>query len=418
MRGVLVNTSFKGGASKSAQRLFCGLQILGMDVDFLAKNHKGSEHRIIDKYSLAESNRFFIKIEKKLKNLSKIKNEYDKYLLWRTHNGAEKFSGLKSNIKIDKVINKKNFEFVNLHWVADFLDYNSFFKSCKLPIFWTLHDESPYSFGEHYNQKLIVGLNGMIQEREISDLEKKIQGKIRKQKLEIFEKVNNLTIIGPSRWICEQSKNSEIFEKYKTYNIPNGLNTDVFRLWDKELCKSFLNILKENVTLLFVADSLENHRKGFRILLRSLEMLGNVKLNIMLIGTDKPKDLKFSDNHKVYSLGTVIDERVMSMVYNAADLFIIPSLMDNLPNTAIESICCGTPIIGFDIGGIPDIVEDGVNGTLVQKICPEQLAVAILNGITNLEIFNNIDISLNATEKYKLERQALRYIELFEGKVI
>jgi glycosyltransferase involved in cell wall biosynthesis len=416
MSGIIVNTSLKGGASKSAQRLFCGLQSIGIDVEFLVKNHKGSEHRIIEKYSVAESNSNSIKIGQKLKKL-KIKNEYDKYLAWRNSNDLEKFSNLKSDIKIDKTINNQNFEFVNLHWVADFLDYKSFFQKCKKPIFWTLHDESPYSFGEHYNQKHIIDEIGMIQFRELSSLEKKIQGKIRSEKLKIFEKVNNLEIIGPSKWICEQSKNSEVFGKYRTYNIPYGLNTNVFRLWDKEFCKTFLEIPSDKPTLLFVADSLENHRKGFRILLKSLEMLGNLKLNIILIGSDRPKGLKFSDNHKVYSLGTVIDERVMSIVYNAADLFVIPSLMDNLPNTALESVCCGTPVIGFDIGGIPDIIEDRVNGLLVKKLCHEHLAKALHDGINNIEKFNNKNISKSAVDKYQLQIQAYRYMELFERKI-
>ncbi len=416
MRGLLVNTSLKGGASKSAQRLFCGLQDIGFDVEFLARNHKGAEHRVIDKYFVAESNSYFIKFEQKLRKLI-IKDEYNKYLVWRKSNGLEKFSNLKSDLRIDKIINNHKYQFVNLHWVADFLDYKSFFKNCNKPIFWTLHDESPYSFGEHYNQKHIVDGNGMIQIRELSSLEKKIQGKIRNEKLKIFEKVNNLEIIGPSKWMCGQSMNSEVFGKYKTYNIPYGLNTSIFRLWDKKFFKTFLEIPSDKPTLLFVADSLENHRKGFRILLKSLEMLGNLKLNIMLIGSDKPKDLKFSDNHKVYSLGTVIDERVMSIVYNAADLFIIPSLMDNLPNTALESVCCGTPVIGFDIGGIPDIIEDGVNGLLVKELCHEQLAKALYNGINNIEKFNNKSISKSAVEKYQLRIQASRYLELFERKI-
>jgi glycosyltransferase involved in cell wall biosynthesis len=416
MRGLLVNTSLKGGASKSAQRLFCGLQSVGVDVEFLAKNQKGQEHRIIDKYSVAESNSYFRKFEQKLRKL-KINDEYEKYLDWRTKNGLEKFSNLKSVYEIDKIINNKNFQFVNLHWVADFLDYESFFKNCKKPIYWTLHDESPYSFGEHYNQRHIVDESGMIQLREHSSREKKIQGKIRNQKLKIFEKVHNLTIIGPSKWICEQSQDSEVFGKYKTFNIPYGLNTNVFSLWDKNFCKTFLDIPIYYPTLLFVADSLENHRKGFRILLKSLELLGNLELNIMLIGSDRPKDLKLSDNHKVYTLGTVIDERVMSIVYNAADLFIIPSLMDNLPNTALESVCCGTPVIGFDIGGIPDIIEDGVNGLLVKKLCPEHLAKSLQDGINNLEKFNNANISKNAVEKYQIGRQASRYLELFESQI-
>jgi glycosyltransferase involved in cell wall biosynthesis len=91
--------------------------------------------------------------------------------------------------------------------------------------------------------------------------------------------------------------------------------------------------------------------------------------------------------------------------------------MDNLPNTAIESICCGTPVIGFRIGGIPDIVSHGENGYLADNLDSERLAENILKGIRNIDSFDNEYISSEAIKKYPLELQASRYIELFKNTI-
>jgi glycosyltransferase involved in cell wall biosynthesis len=104
----------------------------------------------------------------------------------------------------------------------------------------------------------------------------------------------------------------------------------------------------------------------------------------------------------------------MAIVYSAADLFVIPSLIDNLPNTAIEAICCGTPVVGFNTGGIPDIIEHGVNGLLANEFNAESLAIQIGAALKDLHSFDSDKVSARAREKYELKRQAQAYLELFE----
>jgi len=224
-----------------------------------------------------------------------------------------------------------------------------------------------------------------------------------------------LQIVGPSKWICNQSKNSEVFGNFRTHHIPNSINTKIFKFFNKDYSKDLFNLPKDVPTVLFVADTFDNNRKGFRFLYQALELLSDQKLNLLVIGSGNITKYSFGINHKMFFLGSVKEELIMSIAYNAADLFIIPSIMDNLPNTAIESICCGTPVIGFEIGGIPDIIQDGLNGYLAKNLSTESLALSIKKGLVNLSLFDNVNISELARTKYRLEIQAQKYVDLFES---
>jgi glycosyltransferase involved in cell wall biosynthesis len=414
---TIVNTYLKGGASKSAQRLHLGLVNLGYDPKFLVKNNKGCEQALISGYLTVEKPNKIERVKKYLKIADKSNPVFDGLINNRSLNGLDKFSLPYSKLNISRLIEVQNADVINLHWVADFLDYRSFFKSNDKPVFWTLHYESPYSYGEHYNEKYILDKQKNIKPRFKSQFEKKCENKIRDFKLKIFDKVENLEIIGPSKWICDESKKSELFSKYKTNYIPNGINTGIYRLWDKSFAKKFFNINEEYPSLLFVADNVNDNRKGLRLLLSALEFLKEENLNLLIVGSGEININTKNTKHTVYRFGRINDERVISLVYNAADYFLIPSIMDNLPNTAIESICCGTPVIGFRIGGIPDIVSHGENGYLADNLDSERLAENILKGIRNIDSFDNEYISSEAIKKYPLELQASRYIELFKNTI-
>jgi glycosyltransferase involved in cell wall biosynthesis len=417
MKISLINTSLKGGASKSAQRLYLGLDLLNCDVNFIVKNRKGSEGKIISEFREVENLNFFSKIKKKFLKDSFLNRdtELNSLINERSGFGLDKFSLINSDWDISNITDVQSSDIVNIHWVADFLDISTFFKNVSRPIFWTLHDEAPYSYGEHYNEKFIFDDKGQYVPRKKTSLQIKFENKIRDQKIRYFEKVANLQIVGPSKWICDQSKKSELFSNFPIHNIPYGINTDIFKFHNKEFSKGIFDLKMDCPTILFVADTFDNNRKGFRFLYQALELLCEHKLNLLVLGSGKLDNYKFGKNHNIYYLGTIIEEILMSIAYNAADLFIIPSLMDNLPNTAIESICCGTPVIGFEVGGIPDIVKDGENGYLSKTMSAESLAENILKGLNNLTGFNNLEISTKAREKYHLRIQAIKYLELFDS---
>ena len=415
MRISLINTSLRGGASKSAQRLFLGLRSINQDVHFLVKNEKGKEQSLINTFDSFEHYNEWKKIfnfaRKKL-GLNKNHNEF-----FESRVGLEKFSFPTSQFDLTKSENIRNSNVINLHWVADFLDYKSFFTEFKNKnIFWTLHDEAPYSYGEHYNEKYIIDDDCVVRERKVTRLEAKYFNDIFLSKKKIFDHVDNLKIIGPSKWICKESLKSKLFSKFDTYHIPYGINTERFKKINKSVAKDFLGVDTGKPIILFVADNVNDNRKGFKLLLAAIRILHYVPLSLLVVGTSGNNNFSSSSLHDIAFLGRINDERLIALVYNAADLFVIPSLMDNLPNTVIESVCCGTPVIGFNVGGIPDIVESGIAGLLADELSYEALADILKRGLDGLNSFDNDIISKKACQKFKIENQAEAYVELFKNQ--
>lgn len=116
------------------------------------------------------------------------------------------------------------------------------------------------------------------------------------------------------------------------------------------------------------------------------------------------------------ALGMIDDERMMSFAYSAADLFVIPSLQDNLPNTVMEAMACGVPTIGFDVGGIPDMVRPGITGFLTPPEDVAALRTTILQAFTQPEQLAALSINCRkiAIEEYAIERQCHRYQDLYQ----
>jgi glycosyltransferase involved in cell wall biosynthesis len=167
------------------------------------------------------------------------------------------------------------------------------------------------------------------------------------------------------------------------------LDSEIFAPRDKNYSREVLNIPKDKKVILFVADSIDNNRKGFIFLKRAIEQLSDPNLVICAIG-DKNNGLGVIDN--VIELGTIYDERMMSIAYSAADLYVIPSLMDNLPNTVLESLMCGTPVVGFPVGGIHDMIQDGVNGFITEEISVDSLVKTLNKFLNNPSCFWEVEI--------------------------
>jgi glycosyltransferase involved in cell wall biosynthesis len=298
-----------------------------------------------------------------------------------------------------------------LHWVAGFLDYSSFFQKNTKPVVWTLHDMNPFTGGEHYVEEYLgiddLGhpINRKISKEEINLAQENIS-----IKMKAISKIDNLTIVAPSEWLAEEARKSEVFKGKPVFCIPYGLDSEIFAPRDKNYSRALFNIPKDKTVILFVADSIDNHRKGFIFLQKAFQQIANSNIVLCAIG-NKNSDLESIEN--ILELGPIYDERLMSIAYSAADVFILPSLMDNLPNTVLESLMCGTPVIGFSVGGMQDMIQDRANGFLTEEISVESLVKSINEFLKNTDCFNKIEIRENALKKYDQKVQSQRYIDLF-----
>ncbi len=308
-------------------------------------------------------------------------------------------------------------DIVNLHWVSDFLDFPSFFETTSgQKIVWTLHDMNAFTGGCHYSAGCHRHREACQNCPQISDSDLPDQAETSLAlKMKVLEKPNGLkTIVTPSRWLSSCSSASKLFGHLPHCTIPYSLPTEIFTPLEKKACRQVLSLPMDKKILLFVSSQLNNTRKGFDLLLKSLSIPGGGRdLVICSVGET---DATLPDLGAEYvSLGKVQDERLMSIVYNAADAFVIPSREDNLPNVVLESLACGTPVIGFTVGGIPDMIQSGSNGLLVDKTEPEALAAAI-NAFVNGEVtFSREEIASAARSRYSPIVQAGAYISIYQN---
>lgn len=417
MKVLIVNTYDSGGAAKACFRLAEGLKSNGIDTSLLLKrnNTKIIGAEVLKPSSIPVLQFLKLKISGLLVKLrlidkSKLLSKEDRFISERS-NGLELYTFPDSVFDITTSDSYNDADIINFHWVSDFLDYSSFFSKNTKPVVWTLHDMNPFSGGEHYEEKYLgIDENGFPKKRVLTQKEREVSKNVKILKMKALHKVHNLTLVSPSQWLGNLCKTSDVFKDFPVKCISNSLNTDIYKLRGKNEAREFLNIPLDKKVILFVAESLTNHRKGFAFLKQSVEYIDNSDVVISVVGKNQAK-LNFEN---IIELGMIKDEVKMSMAYAAADVFVIPSLMDNLPNTVVESLCCGTPVIGFPIGGMPDMIANGENGLLTSEISVKALVKTIEEFLSNIEDYDREAIHKEAVKKYCLDVQAKSYIDLFK----
>jgi glycosyltransferase involved in cell wall biosynthesis len=412
---VHINTTdIKGGAGRAAYRLHLSLKMNGAKSLMFVLNRYSGDEDVIKYDSTAQKNMFERQgIRKKIiaRALRKYKNNIsERYELFSDDRSPYTHS-VKNQIPKSDII--------NLHWVSGFVDYSSFFPHEK-PIVWTLHDMNPFTGGCHYNNDCTKYLTGcgtcpQLGSTEEVDLSRRIWA--RKQK--IFHAINpsRLTIVTPSTWLADKVMQSPLLGHFNTSVIPNSVDLTRFKPLDKKVAREILDLPMLTKIVLFVADSIMSKRKGFCYLAEALSGLNPAQQCILLsIGRNKPL-LQTSIPH--IHLGEVFDDRILFLIYNAADIFTIPSLQDNLPNTILESMACGTPVVGFNVGGIPDVIQNHRNGILVEPQNSKDLCTAIEYLINNQDILKKMSTASRHTIEtvFSPQNQSRSYSNLYNTLV-
>jgi glycosyltransferase involved in cell wall biosynthesis len=311
--------------------------------------------------------------------------------------GYELFSFPISPYRVEKHPVVQEADVIVLHWIAGFINYPTFFKAVKKPILWRLPDLFPFSGGNHYERGFPFKAYEKILTKNIE---------IKKESL----KNTDLHLIPLCHWMSDQLEKS-IFSHFPKTIIPNGLDTNIFKPRNRKFSRDFFGLPEDKFILLFVSDSVMNQRKGLSLLQRAFDELKNPNIHLGLLGSHS-ESINLPKS-RYTSLGKINDERLMSLAYSASDLFVIPSIEDNLPNTVIESISCGTPVIGFHIGGIPDMINPMKNGFLCNEISPTALASTIEKAIDFK--FDREQIRKDALNRFDQSIQAEKYIRLLHS---
>ena len=228
---------------------------------------------------------------------------------------------------------------------------------------------------------------------------------------------SNITIVSPSKWLTEKARQS-ILNRFPIHHIPYGIDTAAYQQLDREECRHILGVSQNQKVLMFGAVSLKDQRKGSDLLIKSLQQLpSSLKLDILLLilgeGGEKIAEMV---GIKTLNLGYVSSDRLKSIAFSASDLFVFPTRADNLPLVLQESMACGTPMVSFDIGGVPDLVRHNITGYLAKPEDIQDFSNGIVQLLEDDQLRQNMSKNCRAIaiSEYSLELQAKRYIELYE----
>jgi glycosyltransferase involved in cell wall biosynthesis len=227
---------------------------------------------------------------------------------------------------------------------------------------------------------------------------------------------SNLTIVIPSNWLVEQAQQS-MLKRFSIHHIPNGIDTEAYQPLDSEQCRLVLGIPTNKKVLMFGAESLKDSRKGGDLLLKALQSLPeSLKAEtVLLILGNGGEAIADAVKMTTLNLGYVSSDRLKSIAYSAADLFIFPTRADNLPLVLQESMACGTPMVSFKIGGVPDLVRPGVTGYLATPDDADDFCKGIVELLEDENLRDRMSQNCRAIvlAEYTLELQAQRYIDLY-----
>lgn len=405
MKVLIVNFSdIEGGAARAAYRLHQSLLEEQIDSKMLVLMKKSDDFTII---STSQTN--FEKFLTKTQALFNI-------LPVRRYKSISPFSASFSpSFNISKKINALNPEIVHLHWInAGMLRIEDLSK-INAPIAWSLHDNWAFTGGCHIMRecekyKKACGQCPVLRSKKNNDLSRKIF--IRKQKT--YLKISNLTIIGLSKWLANCARESTLFKGENIVNLPNPINTSVFKPFNKERSRELWGLPKNKKLVLFGANNATNDlNKGFKELSESLLKLTSDNIEFIVFGSGNPKEPQ-NFGFKTHYLGQLHDDVSLVTLYSAADVMLVPSLQENLSNVIMESLSCATPVVGFNIGGNSDLINHRENGYLATPFDTTDLAKGIEWVLNNTEYE---DLCENARgkvlKKFDSKIVAKKYIDLY-----
>lgn len=264
-------------------------------------------------------------------------------------------------------------DIIHLHWINHgFLNPADLAKLALLnkPIVWTMHDSNVFTGGCHVrfdcqNYKNHCGFCPLLKDPEADD----ISHKTWERKKQAYQKLD-AKYVSPSNWLANAAKESGLLKEKPVFTIPNTLETVIFKPLDKQTAKKSFRLKPDDFILLsgFMPSKKDAH-KGTSYLVDALDLWLTQnpelveKVTLVVFG-NRNNQLPPPFKIPVKFLGTINDDKILAQAYAAADAFLTTSLDDNLPNTVMESLACGTPVISFKTGGIPDMVEHKKNGYL------------------------------------------------------
>lgn len=318
-------------------------------------------------------------------------------------------------------------DIIHLHWVNQgFISLSELGRilSSGKPVVWTMHDMWPFTSVCHYSGtcRQYHSQCSQCPLLQSSPCRDTLVRQTFSRKARIYAPAP-ITFVGCSKWIADQARQSALLAGKTIVHIPNTIDTSLFAPMDRQQCRKAFLLPPDRKLILFTSQKVTDPRKGIRFLYEAIQLLlhQNPQLAdqtaLIILGgksgatdADLPVDPATARflRHNSYPLPYTSSARQMAQIYNSADLFLIPSLQDNLPNTVMEALSCGVPCVGFRTGGIPEMIDHKVNGYVARQSDSQDLKEGIVWALSH-------DFSQPARQKvlstYSPEAIAERYIQ-------
>lgn len=294
----------------------------------------------------------------------------------------------------------KDADIIVLHWINEgMLSIKGISEILKLgkPVYWFMHDMWPITGGCHYslsckNYTLKCGKCPMFKYKRKCKKDYSSKQLAIKQKL--WCKYDNLKIITPSKWLADCATESSLFHNQHISLVKNVIDTNIYKPIDKTVARRILGLPQHKKLILFGADSINSPYKGWNILKDALSNFNSTEIQCVIFGNANNWNIQDELPLKVTFIGRLRDDYSLMLLYNACDVFVTPSIADNFPNVLIESMACGLPCVGFNIGGIPEIISHIETGFVVDSIDSKALANGI-KWIIEHPFYDNLCVNAN-----------------------
>ncbi len=412
----LSSTDNKGGGARSVYRIHKRMLAEGVDSKMFVRSKSTNDKEVISyKKNSGFLQRLKLKLRRKLKTGGLGYFHSDNSI----HNG---FSPAVSPYGKTVVKQLPKADIVTLNWVGNFLDYRDIQNLPKKAdkLVWRLSDMNPFTGGCYYDNycgkfRTSCGSCPCIKSEDPYD--------ISSQSLEIKQKVIQslpkgfLHIIAQSQWIKDEIKSSVVFKNIPVTRIPNGVDTSIFKPSPNNELRDQLKIDKNNIVIAFIAQSLDNPRKGREYFIKTLNALKDkttAPITVLAIGGS---ELSAIEGIQILNISNISNNSELASMYSLADIYVISSVQDNLPNTVLEAMACGTPVCGFDIGGIPDVVKHGKSGFLAPLFNIDKLSDFIAQLIEDKSLLSKFSTKSREIieNEFSLDKQFENYMNYYNS---
>lgn len=405
---IISKSDMHGGAAIAAYRLMNALKSEGEHVSMIVCDKK-SNNPDVTKVGNKINNQWNFCRER---GVIFLKNRLSKENLFDV-------SVANTGVSITELDEFRNADVIHLHWInqgmLSLIEIDKILKSGK-KVIWTMHDMWPFTGICHHaagcnHYEKSCGMCPYLTNPSDNDL----SNYIFKKKKKIYAN-GNITFVACSEWLMRLAQKSPLTQNHQVISIPNPIDTELYQPMDKYLIRKKLNFPIDKKLILYAAAKASDYRKGTEYLVNASNLItadNHDKLQLLIVG-DQGAELMKQLTIPTKCLGYV-DSHKMPELYNAADVYITPSLQENLPNTIMEAMSSGTPCVGFNIGGIPEMIEHKSTGYLAKYKDTEDLAKG-LNWI--LFEANTETLSANARKKvlnsYRQNKIAKLYKSIYE----